>query len=59
MGTYFPTNSCSEPTENVTGFEKTRLPQQLQIFRNTEFNYLKYYNLGRKADSCMKFATIL
>ena len=32
---------------------------QLQIFRNTEFNYLKYYNSGREADACMKFATIL
>ena len=31
---------------------------QLQIFRNTEFNYLKYYNSGREADTCMKFATI-
>ena len=32
---------------------------QLQIFRNTEFNYLKYYNSGREADACIKFATIL
>ena len=32
---------------------------QLQIFRNTKFNYLKYYNSEREADSCMKFATIL
>ena len=32
---------------------------QLQIFRKTEFNYLKYYNSGREADACMKFATIL
>ena len=32
---------------------------QIQIFRNTEFNYLKYYNSGREADACMKFATIL
>ena len=32
---------------------------QLRIFRNTEFNYLKYYNSGREADACMKFATIL
>ena len=31
---------------------------QLQIFRNTEFNYLKY-NSGREADACMKFAMIL
>ena len=31
---------------------------QLQIFRNTDFNYLKYYNLVRKTDTCMKFATI-
>ena len=29
---------------------------QLQIFRNTEF---KYYNSGREADACLKFATIL
>ena len=27
---------------------------QLQIFRDTEFNYLKYYNSGREADACMK-----
>ena len=32
---------------------------QLQIFRNTEFNYLKYYNSERETDACMKFATIL
>ena len=32
---------------------------QLQIFRNTEFNYLKYYNSGKEADACMKFAMIL
>ena len=32
---------------------------QLQIFRNNEFNYLKYYNSGREADACMKFDTIL
>ena len=32
---------------------------QLQIFRNTELNYLKYYNSGMEADACMKFATIL
>ena len=32
---------------------------QLQIFRNTEFSYLKCYNSGREADACMKFATIL
>ena len=32
---------------------------QLQIFRNTEFNYVKYYNSGREADACIKFATIL
>ena len=32
---------------------------QLQIFRNTEFNYLKCHNSGREADACMKFATIL
>ena len=43
----------------VTGFEKTGFHAQLQIFRNTEFNYLKYYNSGREAGACMKFATIL
>ena len=44
----------------VTGFEKTRLPSTItKIFRNTEFNYLKYYNSGREADACMKFAMIL
>ena len=32
---------------------------QLQIFRDTEFNYLKSYNSGREADAGMKFATIL
>ena len=32
---------------------------QLQIFRNTKFNYLKCYNSGREADACMKFAMIL
>ena len=32
---------------------------QSQMFRNTEFNYLKYYNSGRETDACMKFATIL
>ena len=40
----------------VTGFEKTQLPH---TFRNTEFNYLKYYNSRREADACMKFAMIL
>ena len=32
---------------------------QLQIFINTEFDYLKYFNSGREADACMKFAMIL
>ena len=32
---------------------------QLLIFRNTNFNYLKYYNSGRETDTYMKFATIL
>ena len=40
----------------VTGFEKTQLPRTI---RNTDFNYLRYYNSGREADPCMKFATIL
>ena len=31
----------------------------LQIFRNTEFNYFKFYNSEREADACMKFAMIL
>ena len=44
---------------NVTGFGKTGFHAQLQIFRNTEFNYLRYYDSGREADACMKFATIL
>ena len=30
-----------------------------KIFRNTDFNYLKHYNSGRKSDPCMKFAKIL
>ena len=43
-------------TQYVTGFEKTQLPRTII---NTEFNYLQYYNPGREADACMKFATIL
>ena len=53
--------NCIKYYYYVTGFEKTQLPRTITklIFRNTEFNYLKYYNLGREADACMKFATIL
>ena len=29
------------------------------VFRNTDFNYLKYCNFRRKRDACMKLATIL
>ena len=29
------------------------------IFRNTNFNYLKYCNSGRKSNAGMKFAMIL
>ena len=29
------------------------------VFRNTDFNYLKYCNLRRKTDACMKLARIL
>ena len=32
---------------------------QLQMFRNTEFNYLKHYNWETEADACIKFAAIL
>ena len=32
---------------------------QLEIFRNIDFNYLRYYNSGREVDAWMKFATIL
>ena len=30
-----------------------------KYLEKTKFNYLKYYNSGREADACMKFATIL
>ena len=43
------------------GFEKTRLPHTIiNVWKYvaTDFNYLKYDNSGRKADACMKSATI-
>ena len=43
----------------ATGLKKTRFPCTLKLFRNTKFNYLKYYNSGREADAWMKFAMIL
>ena len=45
----------------VIRFEVTHLPRTIinRIFRNTNFNYLKFYNSGWETDTCMKFATIL
>ena len=46
-------------TYMLLDLRKPSFRTQLQIFRNTEFNYLKYYNSGREADACMKFAMII
>ena len=46
----------------VTGFEKSRLPGTIshyEIFRVTNFNYLKYYISRRKTDACLQFAMVL
>ena len=41
----------------VTGFEKSWLPRTHKIFRNINFNKLKYCISGRETDACMQFAT--
>ena len=43
----------------VTGFKEHGLHTQSYIFRTIDFYYLKYCNLGRETDACMKFATVL
>ena len=40
-------------------WENPNFHAQLEIFKNTDCNYLKYYKLGRKTDTCMTFAMIL
>ena len=47
-----------DPCVPLTGLEKTRFPRTI-MFRNTDFNYLKYCNLERETDTCMKFAKML
>ena len=42
----------------VTGFEKIWLSNTI-INNYKYFNYLKYFNLGRETDTCMKYAMIL
>ena len=50
--------SCSSMIY-VTGFKAT-FHAQLYIFTKTNFNYLKWCILGRKADDAyMQFATVL
>ena len=43
----------------MTALRSPGFHPQLCIFRNTDFNYLKYYISGRKTDAYMQFATIL
>ena len=44
---------------NVTRFKITHLPRTIINSINTNFNYLKYCNVGRETDTYMKFAMIL
>ena len=40
-------------------FRKSSFHTELYIFRNVDFDYLKYYNSGKETDGCMKLSTII